>query len=194
MCCVFRITVDLSTGRDLAFHFNPRFNESGRQVIVRNSCIGGQWGAEERELRHFPFFPGQPFEVRHIFALLLTIRPCLLDTQASEGQWMHRDISLCFCHYSWRSIAQTASLRWPWTMLTCWRTSTGSPTWGPSIPSASTTTSACPMLTWNFTESEPRRVCRRARLNAGFSGQMQMSSNCSLDYAISHLVISESGV
>merc|ERR1719357_1743578 len=34
-----KITVDLSTSHDLAFHFNPRFNESGRKVIVRDSPL-----------------------------------------------------------------------------------------------------------------------------------------------------------
>ncbi|XP_051942071.1 galectin-3b isoform X4 [Hippocampus zosterae] len=59
-----KVTVDLSTGSDLAFHFNPRFNESGRKVIVRNSKIGGRWGSEERNLSRFPFTPGQPFELK----------------------------------------------------------------------------------------------------------------------------------
>lgn len=58
-----RITLDLCTSSDLAFHFNPRFNEGGGKVIVRNSCIGKKWGKEERELQHFPFVQGQPFEV-----------------------------------------------------------------------------------------------------------------------------------
>lgn len=61
--CAFRVTVDLSTDSDLVFHFNPRFNESGRKVIVRNSKIGGRWGREERDLSRFPFTAGQPFEV-----------------------------------------------------------------------------------------------------------------------------------
>ncbi|XP_026195302.1 galectin-3b [Anabas testudineus] len=59
-----KITVDLKTANDLAFHFNPRFNEGGRRVIVRNSCIGTKWGREERELQNFPFVPGQPFEMK----------------------------------------------------------------------------------------------------------------------------------
>ncbi|XP_049595856.1 galectin-3b [Syngnathus scovelli] len=59
-----RVTVDLSTDRDLMFHFNPRFNESGRKVIVRNSRIGGRWGNEERNLTRFPFAAGQPFEMK----------------------------------------------------------------------------------------------------------------------------------
>ncbi|XP_028251925.1 galectin-3b isoform X2 [Parambassis ranga] len=59
-----KITVDLSTSSDLAFHFNPRFNEGGGKVIVRNSCIGKKWGKEERELQHFPFIQGQPFEMK----------------------------------------------------------------------------------------------------------------------------------
>ncbi|KAG7238080.1 hypothetical protein INR49_031434 [Caranx melampygus] len=59
-----KITVDLSTGNDIAFHFNPRFNDDGRKAIVRNSCIGKKWGKEERELQHFPLVRGQPFEMK----------------------------------------------------------------------------------------------------------------------------------
>ncbi|XP_054470127.1 LOW QUALITY PROTEIN: galectin-3b [Anoplopoma fimbria] len=60
-----KITVDLSTHQDLAFHFNPRFNENGRKVIVRNSCLGKKWGKEERDLSgNFPFAPGQQFEMK----------------------------------------------------------------------------------------------------------------------------------
>ncbi|XP_037833559.1 galectin-3b isoform X2 [Kryptolebias marmoratus] len=59
-----KITVDFNTAKDLAFHFNPRFNESGRKVIVRNSCISKVWGKEERDLQHFPFVQGQPFEIK----------------------------------------------------------------------------------------------------------------------------------
>ncbi|XP_027130487.1 galectin-3b [Larimichthys crocea] len=59
-----KITVDIGASRDLAFHFNPRFNEEGKKVIVRNSCINDKWGKEERELQHFPFVRGQPFEMK----------------------------------------------------------------------------------------------------------------------------------
>uniref|UniRef100_A0AAV2JCU7 Galectin n=2 Tax=Knipowitschia caucasica TaxID=637954 RepID=A0AAV2JCU7_KNICA len=56
--------VDFRSDSDLVFHFNPRFNESGRQVIVRNSEIGRKWGKEERDLPRFPFTPGQAFEMK----------------------------------------------------------------------------------------------------------------------------------
>lgn len=58
-----KITVDFCASNDVAFHFNPRFNEGGGKVIVRNSLINGNWGHEERELSDFPFVPGQPFEM-----------------------------------------------------------------------------------------------------------------------------------
>uniref|UniRef100_A0A3B4AJ11 Galectin n=1 Tax=Periophthalmus magnuspinnatus TaxID=409849 RepID=A0A3B4AJ11_9GOBI len=56
--------IDFHAGSDLVFHFNPRFNEAGRQVIVRNSEIGKRWGKEERDLPHFPFKAGQGFEIK----------------------------------------------------------------------------------------------------------------------------------
>ncbi|KAK2892320.1 galectin-3b [Channa argus] len=59
-----KFTLDLCSGNDVAFHFNPRFNEGGKQVVVRNSCVGGKWGREERELSSFPFARGQPFEMK----------------------------------------------------------------------------------------------------------------------------------
>ncbi|NXH98876.1 LEG2 protein, partial [Pachycephala philippinensis] len=40
--------------RDLAFHFNPRFNES---VIVSNSKCSDVWQAEKRDY-HLPFYKG----------------------------------------------------------------------------------------------------------------------------------------
>lgn len=51
-------------GNDIAFHINPRFNEAGKQVLVRNHKLGERWGAEERDLKGpFPFALGSPFEV-----------------------------------------------------------------------------------------------------------------------------------
>lgn len=59
-----KFTVDLCKGRDIALHLNPRFNDNGRQVIVRNTFNGGCWGHEERQLERFPFVSGQPFEMK----------------------------------------------------------------------------------------------------------------------------------
>ncbi|XP_061896854.1 galectin-3b [Entelurus aequoreus] len=60
-----KFIVDLGSSRDLAFHFNPRFNEYGKKVVVRNSRIGNKWGTEERHLDgRFPFATGQPFQMR----------------------------------------------------------------------------------------------------------------------------------
>ncbi|XP_061750918.1 galectin-3b isoform X2 [Nerophis ophidion] len=60
-----KFIVDLGSSRDLAFHFNPRFNEYGKKVVVRNNRIGDKWGAEERHLDgRFPFAAGQSFQMR----------------------------------------------------------------------------------------------------------------------------------
>ncbi|KAJ8356240.1 hypothetical protein SKAU_G00190340 [Synaphobranchus kaupii] len=58
-------TVDFLKGNDIAFHFNPRFNEAGNQVIVRNHKAGDRWGKEERAIQTmFPFMRGAPFEMK----------------------------------------------------------------------------------------------------------------------------------
>lgn len=60
-----RFTVNFLRGNDIAMHINPRFNEGGKQVLVRNHKLGDQWGPEERTLQTpFPFVAGQQFEVR----------------------------------------------------------------------------------------------------------------------------------
>ncbi|XP_072835544.2 galectin-4 isoform X2 [Pogona vitticeps] len=45
---------------DIAFHFNPRFNEG--RVVVCNTKQKGSWGSEERTL-NMPFQPGVYFEM-----------------------------------------------------------------------------------------------------------------------------------
>ncbi|XP_031611057.1 galectin-3 isoform X3 [Oreochromis aureus] len=58
-------TVNFLRGNDIAFHINPRFNEAGKQVVVRNHKLGERWGAEERDLKGpFPFALGSPFEMK----------------------------------------------------------------------------------------------------------------------------------
>ncbi|XP_041815119.1 galectin-3 isoform X2 [Chelmon rostratus] len=58
-------TVNFLRGNDIAFHINPRFNEGGKQVLVRNHKVGERWGSEERDLKGpFPFGLGSPFEMK----------------------------------------------------------------------------------------------------------------------------------
>ncbi|XP_036006603.1 galectin-3b [Fundulus heteroclitus] len=59
-----KITVNLSASSDIAFHFNPRFNDYGQKVLVRNTCIKTKWGQEERNVKEFPFTRGQPFQLK----------------------------------------------------------------------------------------------------------------------------------
>uniref|UniRef100_A0A8C3HKJ4 Galectin n=1 Tax=Chrysemys picta bellii TaxID=8478 RepID=A0A8C3HKJ4_CHRPI len=46
---------------DIAFHFNPRFEEGG--CVVCNTCESQNWGREERK-DEMPFLKGYPFEIR----------------------------------------------------------------------------------------------------------------------------------
>ena len=58
----FEINLKISDGpkADIAFHFNPRFDE---KVVVRNTFRKGAWGREERQETHFPFTPGVNFDI-----------------------------------------------------------------------------------------------------------------------------------
>jgi hypothetical protein len=65
-CC--RFAVNFQCGKDaesddIAFHFNPRFNEG---VTVRNTRQGGEWGGEERDQNDFPFEQEDRFELAFV--------------------------------------------------------------------------------------------------------------------------------
>lgn len=58
-----RLALDFKKGNDVAFHFNPRFNEDNKRVIVCNSMLNSMWGREERQ-SVFPFESGKPFKIQ----------------------------------------------------------------------------------------------------------------------------------
>ncbi|XP_035407202.1 galectin-3 [Cygnus atratus] len=59
-----RFSLDFKRGQDVAFHFNPRFKEDNRRVIVCNSKFQNNWGKEDRSAPRFPFEPGMPFKLQ----------------------------------------------------------------------------------------------------------------------------------
>ncbi|NWX08159.1 LEG3 protein, partial [Caloenas nicobarica] len=59
-----RFSVNFKRGNDIVFHFNPRFKEDGRKVIVCNSMFRNNWGKEERTAPRFPFEAGKPFKLQ----------------------------------------------------------------------------------------------------------------------------------
>ncbi|XP_023575612.1 galectin-9-like [Octodon degus] len=59
-----RFYINLCTDSDIAFHFNPRFDEN---TVVRNTEIQGLWGTEERSL---PF--NMPFRQGYSFTVMIT--------------------------------------------------------------------------------------------------------------------------
>ncbi|XP_002912386.1 galectin-9 isoform X3 [Ailuropoda melanoleuca] len=62
-CSGTRFAVNFHSGysdNDIAFHFNPRFEEGG--YVVCNTKQNGSWGPEERKM-HMPFQMGNPFEL-----------------------------------------------------------------------------------------------------------------------------------
>ncbi|XP_069573169.1 galectin-3b [Brachyistius frenatus] len=104
-----KITVDMGTSHDLAFHFNPRFNEDGRKVIVRNSRVGDKWGKEERELSTFPFHQGQQFEMKIMCtnrefkvavnnSHLLEFKHRITNLQSINKLMIHYDLTLSRVH------------------------------------------------------------------------------------------------
>lgn len=65
-----RIALDFKRRNDVAFHFNPRFNENNRRVIVCNTKLDNNWGREERQ-SVFPFESGKPFKVSYCYYYIL---------------------------------------------------------------------------------------------------------------------------
>ncbi|NXW69323.1 LEG3 protein, partial [Hirundo rustica] len=59
-----RFSLDFKRGNDVAFHFNPRFDEDHKKVIVCNSMFQNTWGKEERTAPRFPFEAGKPFKLQ----------------------------------------------------------------------------------------------------------------------------------
>ncbi|NXJ79585.1 LEG3 protein, partial [Trogon melanurus] len=59
-----RFSLDFKKGNDVAFHFNPRFREESKKVIVCNSMFHNNWGKEERTAHRFPFEVGKPFKIQ----------------------------------------------------------------------------------------------------------------------------------
>ncbi|XP_054827975.1 galectin-3 [Eublepharis macularius] len=55
---------DFKKGNDVAFHFNPRFNENNKRVIVCNTKLQDTWGREDRTAPRFPFEAGKPFKIQ----------------------------------------------------------------------------------------------------------------------------------
>ncbi|KAM5133942.1 galectin-4 [Callospermophilus lateralis] len=56
----FAINFKVGSSGDLALHINPRMGEG---AVVRNTCVRGSWGSEERKIAHNPFGPGQFFDL-----------------------------------------------------------------------------------------------------------------------------------
>lgn len=65
-----RFVLDFKSGKDVAFHFNPRFSENHKKVIVCNSHLNNIWGQEERQMI-FPFESGKPFKVSYCYSYVL---------------------------------------------------------------------------------------------------------------------------
>lgn len=58
-----RFTFDFKKNKDIACHFNVRFDENPK-VIVRNTMINDHWGSEERACPKFPFEAQKSFQIQ----------------------------------------------------------------------------------------------------------------------------------
>ncbi|XP_022380995.1 galectin-4 isoform X1 [Enhydra lutris kenyoni] len=56
----FVINFMVGSSGDLALHINPRLTEG---LVVRNSCLNGSWGSEDKKISYNPFGPGQFFDL-----------------------------------------------------------------------------------------------------------------------------------
>lgn len=72
----FSINLMCSNG-DIAFHFNPRFDEES-PVIICNTWTNKTWGAEDRTLQ-VPFRPGEPFE------MTITVQHAYYEVRGDPG-------------------------------------------------------------------------------------------------------------
>ncbi|KAM6181873.1 galectin-3 [Erethizon dorsatum] len=81
-----RLALDFKRGNDVAFHFNPRFNENNRRVIVCNTKQNNAWGREERQ-QAFPFESGKQFKIQ------VLVEPDLFKVAVNDAhllQYNHR--------------------------------------------------------------------------------------------------------
>ena len=63
MICLLRFTIDIEKEKDIAFHFDVRYDFDGsKEVIVRNTRTECSWGCEESD-GHFPFGKNKFFEI-----------------------------------------------------------------------------------------------------------------------------------
>ena len=82
-------------GADVAFHFNPRFDQ---REAIRNACQGGGWGAEEKQ-GGFPLQPGQDFEIQ------IVCFPEHYQVRIDDGHMHWANLSILFPSFLSRSIA-----------------------------------------------------------------------------------------
>ncbi|XP_012859100.1 galectin-3 [Echinops telfairi] len=55
--------IQFMQGANVPFHFNPRFHEDNKKIIVCNTKQGDMWGKEEMTTV-FPFESGKPFKIQ----------------------------------------------------------------------------------------------------------------------------------
>ncbi|KAF1560137.1 Galectin-4, partial [Eudyptes schlegeli] len=103
----FHINLRAGPGGDVLLHFNPRLDDG---VVVRNSLLGGDWGAEELDLPYNPLQRGRYFDLsircgNHRFKVFAEGQPLCdffhrlppgphVDTLEVEG-----DVVLSYVHF-----------------------------------------------------------------------------------------------
>uniref|UniRef100_A0A2K6BJE8 Galectin n=1 Tax=Macaca nemestrina TaxID=9545 RepID=A0A2K6BJE8_MACNE len=107
------------SGNDIAFHFNPRFEDGG--YVVCNTRQNGSWGPEERKM-HMPLQKGMPFDLCFLVQSS-DFKPMPFVTTIPGGLYPSKSITLSgtvlpSAQRCGSCVMRTAS-RWPWMVSTC---------------------------------------------------------------------------
>ncbi|NP_001003345.1 galectin-9 [Canis lupus familiaris] len=154
-CNGTRFAVNFHSGHsdsDIAFHFNPRFEEGG--YVVCNTKQKGSWGSEERKMQ-MPFQMGNPFE------LCFMVNSCDFKVTVNGShftQYSHRvpfhyvdtlsitgAVQLSYISFQSPGVWQSSSAPITQTVIHTVQTTPGQPFPNPIIPPTAYPTPTYPM-------------------------------------------------
>eukprot|EP00071_Canis_lupus_P044691 XP_022278248.1 galectin-9 isoform X3 [Canis lupus familiaris] len=142
-CNGTRFAVNFHSGHsdsDIAFHFNPRFEEGG--YVVCNTKQKGSWGSEERKMQ-MPFQMGNPFE------LCFMVNSCDFKVTVNGSHFTQYSHRVPFHYVDTLSITGAVQLSYisfqTQTVIHTVQTTPGQPFPNPIIPPTAYPTPTYPM-------------------------------------------------